>query len=95
MRWAIGLRLNATGSLGSLAAMTVQRVGGCESRAEQEASNVFSFTLERKVPPGKWRRLHHRFNWQKELARTSWFNPMHSIFYYIVSVVDYQTSYQT
>lgn len=29
---------------------------------------MYSVTLEREVPPGKWRRLHHWYDPQKELS---------------------------
>ena len=57
-----GLRLNATGSLGSFAVVTIQVVGGCGSGQRKKHSNVFSVHSGERGDSSETRGLHHQFD---------------------------------
>lgn len=74
---ATGLRLNAMGSLGSFAVVTIQAVGGCESGQRKKHSNVFSVILEREVTPWKREDCVTNLISRRSVARTCRCDPMH------------------
>ena len=57
-----GMRLNATGSLGSFAVVTIQAVGGCGSGQRKKHSNVFSVHSGERGDSSETRGLHHQFD---------------------------------
>lgn len=74
---ATGLRLNAMGSLGSFAVVTIQAVGGCGSGQRKKHSNVFSVILEREVTPWKREDCITNLISRRSMARTCRCDPMH------------------